>query len=194
MARKPAVQIICDRTGEASILQVGMTLENMNEQSAQAGPALELCFRPSGGGDQIVVKFDDLCERSERQVEQLVKAIGGKGYYLISELVEGDPAVSIAVEDKTCDASAHAPAPAPEPARKTRGRRTHVEIESDELDARVETASSAVDKIRQDPEADELAVADAREVLREGLQLRAWFKAQTEKHQKEYVSAARKTR
>ncbi len=184
MARKPAVQIICDRTGAAALVQVGVTLENMNEQAAQGGPALELTFRPTNGGGPVEVRFDDLCERSEEQVAALVEAISSSNYFLITET---DETSEIPVSQE--------PAAAPAtPEKPKSSRRTNVEIERDSLDSAVEAASSMVDKVRGDPEADELAVADARELLREALKLRAWFAAQTEKDLKKYVSAARKTR
>lgn len=51
-----------------------------------------------------------------------------------------------------------------------------------------------VDTVRGAPESDDLAVADARELLREALQLQSWFDEQNEKDLKKYVAAARKTR
>ena len=193
MARKPAVQIICDRTGEAAIVQLGVTLENLNEQRGDDGAALELTFRPHEG-DAITVKFDDLCERSDEMVKLLVGAIASSGYFMLVPLA-GDGTEDVANEEPVEVAASTSTVAAEVPAPKKRGsRRTHAEIESDDLDAAVEAASSMVDKISKDPDAEELDVADARETLRDALKLRAYFGGLSEKAKKRYASDARAVR
>lgn len=192
MARKPAVQIICDRTGAAALVQVGVTLENMNEQAAHAGPALELAFRPSDGSGLVEIKFDDLCSRSDEQVATLVAAIASSKYFRIEEAPAESGAAEPTAAQPQGTQAAQSQAPKIEKAKSS--RRTNVEIERADLGAAVEAASSMVDTVRGNPDSDDLAVADARELLREALQLQTWFDEQSEKDLKKYVAAARKIR
>jgi hypothetical protein len=196
MARKPAVQIICDRTGEEAVVQIGVTLENMNESGPDSGPALDLTFRPLNG-EAITVKFDDLCARSDAQVKLFVDAIKDSGYFMLVPIFNGDGDVGGDTNNQPDGRESAQPAePTVDPPAvpKRSGRRTHAEIEKDDLDAAVEAASSLVDKKSRDPEAAGLDVADARETLKDALQIRAYFASLSPKEQKKYTSAARAVR
>ena len=193
MAREAAVRVTCDRTGEESYAPVGVTLATMNEGGGAApDAALELTFRPVYGGEGMELIFNDLSPRAERQVRELLDAIAAEGYFVISPLDEKFEADVEPVEVASTPAPAQPERPVAK--AKSRSRRSFVEIEADMLNETVEAASSALAVLLESPDADDISVADAREVLRDALTRSEYFKALPEKDQREHVTAARASR
>ena len=185
MAREAAVKVICDRTGEDSYAPAGVTLDTMNEGGGVPDAALEITFRPVHGGDGVELIFNDLSERAERQVRELVDAIAAEGFFVLTPLgekVKADPEPAEAQE------------PAAAPKAKGRPRRTFVEIEGDTLAEAVEIARARLAELLESPEADDMSVADAREALKEAVERAEYFKGLAEKDQKKHTAAARKAR
>lgn len=194
MARRSVVQITCDRTGEILFVQDGVSLDSLNDAPAKTGTALELTYRPVNG-DEVRVVFEDLCPASHDQVAELVAAIKSSGYFKLQELAANEVVAAVIAPEQT-ETEAKPPAANDTPASPTKAnsRRTYVEIETDLLEEAVEAYSLQFDKISKDPEADELDVADARETLRQAVQLSIWFRLQSDKVQKSYVRDARAAR
>jgi len=194
MAREAAIRVVCDRTGEASYVQAGVTLDNMNEGASAPDAALEITFRPVHGSDGVELVFNDLSERAEKQVKELIDAISAEGYFVVSPLESDSSAEPQAATDAPASAGAAPAADPPKEKPKGRPRRTHLQIEADLLDEAVEAASSAMSKLMASPDAEDMDVADAREALTEALTRSEYFKGLTEKEQRVHTKEARKAR